>query len=240
MTKDNWNKVRDAIEQGIETGALKPGARLPTEPEIAAAHGVGRHSVRRALGELARSGCLSIEQGRGTFVLPQPVIEYSIGKRTRLRRNFEGSGVDISSVDLGADRRIALRHEQESLRLSEGSELVETRRMTLADGLPVSFGALFHGADRFPDFPERRNVLGSVSAVYKSYGIDDYLRARTSVEARPAKPDEIKRLRQHPHMPVMVVRAVDALPDGTPIAMSEVIWSAARVKFQFQPEDDPS
>jgi GntR family phosphonate transport system transcriptional regulator len=38
-------------------------------------------------------------------------------------------------------------------------------------------------------------------------------------------------LRQHPDLSVTVIRAVDALPDGTPISMSEVIWAASRVKF---------
>ena len=85
MPKDTWTKVRDAIASDLSTGLLKPGARLPTEPELIERFGVGRHSVRRALADLAREGRLSIEQGRGTFVLPTPTIEYAIGRRTRLR-----------------------------------------------------------------------------------------------------------------------------------------------------------
>jgi GntR family phosphonate transport system transcriptional regulator len=39
-------------------------------------------------------------------------------------------------------------------------------------------------------------------------------------------------------MPVLVVRAVDRTPDGDPFAHSEVIWSAARVKFSINPDED--
>jgi GntR family phosphonate transport system transcriptional regulator len=39
-------------------------------------------------------------------------------------------------------------------------------------------------------------------------------------------------------MPVMVVRAVDQMLDGTPIAFTEVVWSAARVKFSINPDED--
>ena len=236
--RDSWTKIKDAIEQDIESGVLQPGARLPTEAELQARHRTGRHSVRRALAELARDGSLSIEQGRGTFVLPQPKIEYTIGRRTRLRKNFGAQGIDVSGEALGSDRLPAPKRVAKALQLSEGAEVIVTRRLTRADGVPVSFGSLFHDAARFAEFSDRRSVLGSVSSVYQSYGIDDYLRGETTVYARPAKLEEAQRLRQHVDMPVMVIRAVDTLPDGTPISFSEVIWSATRVRFTFCSDEE--
>lgn len=232
------NTIKDAIEKDIDDGTLAPGARLPTEAELQAIYATGRHSVRRALAELARDGRLSIEQGRGTFVLPRPRIEYAIGRRTRLRRNLGAQGIDVAGEALGSERLAALPRVAQALGLDEGAEVVVTRRLTRADGVPVSYGALFHDAARFPDFPERRTVFGSVSAAYRSYGIDDYVRGSTTIHARTAKPEEARQLSQHADMPVMLVRAVDTLPDGTPIAYSEVIWSATRVKFTFVPEGD--
>ncbi|MEM1149097.1 MAG: phosphonate metabolism transcriptional regulator PhnF [Pseudomonadota bacterium] len=229
--------IKDAIERDIDTGVLAPGARLPTEPELQAIYATGRHSVRRALAELARDGRLSIEQGRGTFVLPRPRIDYAIGRRTRLRRNLGAQGIDVAGEALGCELLPASARVAEALRLNGGAEVVVTRRLTRADDVPVSFGALFHDATRFAEFAERRAVLGSVSAVYRSYGIDDYVRGSTTIHARSAKPEEARQLKQHADMPVMLVRAVDTLPDGTPIAFSEVIWSATRVKFSFAPDD---
>lgn len=76
------------------------------------------------------------------------------------------------------------------------------------------------------------------TAVYQSYGITDYLRGQTQIHARPARGEEPRQLHQHADMPVLVVRAVDTLLDGTPIAHSEVIWSAARVKFSINLDED--
>lgn len=235
--RDSWNKIRDAIEQDIEDGILTPGGRLPTEQALQDLHGTGRHSVRRALAELARDGVVSIEQGRGTFVLPQPRIEYTIGRRTRLRRNLGAQGIDVASEALGSDRLPAAPRVARALGLTEGDEVTATYRLTRADSLPVAFGALYHDAARFPDFPERRAAMGSVSAVYRSYGIEDYLRGSTTMHARPAKPEEAQRLGQHADMPVMLLRAVDTLPDRTPIAFSEVVWSATRVRFTVDLEE---
>ncbi len=219
-------------------GVLEPGAKLPTEPELVQAYGAGRHSVRRAVAELAKQGHLSVEQGRGTFVQPRPMLEYTIGPRTRMRRNMKAQGVDVSSEDLGVEVTQASERVAETLDLDVGAPVIASRRLSLADGVPVSFGTIFHDAVRFAAYPQRRQVLGSVSAVYASYGIADYLRQSTKMYARPARAEEARQLRQHPDMPVIVIRAVDAELDGTPLSYSEVIWSAARVTFHLSTTED--
>ncbi len=238
MARDKWRDIRAEIEQDIMDGVLEPGAKLPTEPELVAVYAAGRHSIRRAVAELAKEGFLSVEQGRGTFVQPHTLLEYSVGTRTRLHKNLGAQGVDVAGEALGAERLDATKRVAENLWLEIGAPVIATRRMTLADGVPVSFGTLYHDAARFPDFPERRRAMGSVSSVYKSYGIADYLRGSTQLHARPARAVEAQQLRQHPDMPVIVVRAIDTLKDGTPIAFSQVIWSAARVKFTIPMSED--
>lgn len=238
MTRDRWREIRALIEQDIMDGVMEPGAQLPTEAELVRLYGAGRHTVRRAVAELAKSGHLSVEQGRGTFVQPRPMIDYAIGRRTRMRRNLVPQGIDIHSETLGAERIAARGRVARLLNLSEGAPVMATRRRSLADGVPVSAGTLYHDAARFPDFAERRRVMGSTTAVYESYGIADYLRGETRIHARPARGEEARLLHQHPDMPVLVVRAVDRTPDGDPFAHSEVIWSAARVKFSINPDED--
>lgn len=231
MSRERWRDIRAAIERDIMDGILEPGARLPTEPELVRTYGAGRHSVRRAVADLARVGHLSVEQGRGTFVQTRPMLSYTIGPRTRMRRNLNDQGLAVSGESLGSERLAAEAAVAESLGLAPGAPVVATRRLSRADGVPVSLGTLYHDAARFPDFAERREAMGSVSAVYASYGIEDYLRGTTSLQARPAAPEEARSLHQHPDMPVIVVRAVDIEPDGRPLAYSHVIWSAARVRF---------
>jgi GntR family transcriptional regulator, transcriptional repressor for pyruvate dehydrogenase complex len=56
----------------IEQGRLKPGDRLPTEPQLAAAHGVSRTVVREAVHQLKSQGLLRSRQGLGVFVSTPP------------------------------------------------------------------------------------------------------------------------------------------------------------------------
>lgn len=231
MSKTTWTVIRDAIEQDISQGILTKGDKLPTEPELAKSFGVGRHSVRRAVADLAKTGKISVEQGRGTFVQSGPILTYQIGRRTRLRDNLDSLGIDVSRQMLSARIRTASDDVRAKLHLPPGSEVSESLYHTEADGQPIAFGYAYHSTERFPGYVERRAVMGSVTATYKSYGIEDYVRAETAVSARPATPEETKQLRQHPDLPVMIVTSLDTLPDGTPISLSQVVWSSARVRF---------
>ncbi len=231
MAKTNWKTIRDDIAQRILEGALQPGDKLPTEPELAATFSVGRHSVRRAVADLARIGKLSVEQGRGTFVEPTPRIEYAIALRTRLRDNLKGQAHDIRRELLSSRITTAPEAVAKALKLPQDAQVLESKRITCADDVPLAIGFGYRSDDRFPGFGERREVLGSVTETYKSYGVEDYIRMRTSIRSRQSTSEENRLLRQHPDMPVTVVRSIDALPDGTPIAYSDVVWSALRVEF---------
>ncbi|MBU2937738.1 MULTISPECIES: phosphonate metabolism transcriptional regulator PhnF [Pacificibacter] len=237
MNRNKWSIVCDGIEMAITSGQYPPGEKLPTEPELAIQFGVGRHSVRRAIAELAKAGKVSVEQGRGTFVESGPLLEYAIGQRTRLRKNLLSQGVDIHGELLDAQIITASAEVARALNLGEGAQVLQSQRITFGDGVPLAFGRAFHCPNRFPDFVARRDVLGSATEAYKTYGIDDYLRAQTTMHARLAQAHEAKTLKLHPQTAVMVVRAIDQLLDGTPISFSEVIWAASRVKFTMTNED---
>lgn len=238
MPRLTWTMIRDAIAADIENGTLEPGDRLDTEPKLAERFGVGRHSVRRAVEALAKDGKVSVEQGRGTFVEAAPRLIYTIGRRTRLRKNLLPQGVEVTGDLLDANQVPASGRVSKALGLETGSTVIESRRITCADGLPIAFGATYHDASRFSEIVQRRDLLGSLTAAYRSYGIEDYVRGETEMHARSARPDEAKTLRQHPDMPVIVVRSVDTELDGTPLAYAQVIWSSARVKFTMGGNDE--
>ena len=56
----------------IDSGSLRPGDRLPTEAQLAAAHGVSRTTVREAVHQLQSRQRVVSRQGSGVFVAPPP------------------------------------------------------------------------------------------------------------------------------------------------------------------------
>ena len=63
-----YQAIADAIAREIDTGALAPGAKLPTHRQLAAGLKVALTTVTRGYAEAGRRGLVSGEVGRGTFV----------------------------------------------------------------------------------------------------------------------------------------------------------------------------
>lgn len=61
-------KVINCLTDGMVSGELKPGDKLPTEPELAATLGAARTSVREATKILTYLGVLESRRSEGTFV----------------------------------------------------------------------------------------------------------------------------------------------------------------------------
>lgn len=62
------NQVVKQITDSIIAGDLKPGDKLPTEPELCENFGIGRNSVREAIKILETYGVVYIKRAEGTFV----------------------------------------------------------------------------------------------------------------------------------------------------------------------------
>ena len=57
----------------IDSGALQPGDRLPTEQQLASSHGVSRTVVREAVHQLKSRQLVVSRQGSGVYVAPAPI-----------------------------------------------------------------------------------------------------------------------------------------------------------------------
>lgn len=61
-------QVIDRLSQAIISGELKPGDKIPTEPELAESFKIGRSSIREGIRILIAYGVLEIRRPEGTFV----------------------------------------------------------------------------------------------------------------------------------------------------------------------------
>ncbi|MBW4703680.1 winged helix-turn-helix domain-containing protein [Micromonospora sp. RL09-050-HVF-A] len=63
-----FRQLADLLRDRITSGALAPGASLPSELRLAQEYGLSRTSVRQAVALLRSEGLVIVEPPRGTFV----------------------------------------------------------------------------------------------------------------------------------------------------------------------------
>ena len=83
-----YQQLAELLRERIVAGEYAEGARIPSEPELAAAFSIGRPTVRQATEALVRSGLVERRRGAGTFVLGRPpeVDLFSLGGTVRAFR----------------------------------------------------------------------------------------------------------------------------------------------------------
>lgn len=80
----------EQVLQYLSSGSLKPGDQLPTVRQMAAELRVNFNTVARAYRMLDEAGLISTQQGRGTYIVDQPVAEQTaILKRDALEAQLE-------------------------------------------------------------------------------------------------------------------------------------------------------
>lgn len=121
------DRVVAALHEDIEKGRLAAGARLPTEPELAASFGVSRTVIREAVSRLKADGIVVSRQGAGVFVSTAPlqrsfrIRDAEVGSGVALREIFElrlcleVEGAGLAAVRRSQDDLATLRHWLEEM-----------------------------------------------------------------------------------------------------------------------------
>jgi GntR family transcriptional regulator len=127
------------LKERITSGALPPGERLPSEPSLAAAHGLSRVTIRRALDGLARDGLITRQPGSGTFVTgagsSPPVVADLSNMLAHLVAMGRATRVKLLSFAYVAPPAAVMT----ALKLAAGERAQHSLRVRYMDGAPFSF-----------------------------------------------------------------------------------------------------
>ncbi len=229
-----WRSIAQRLSSEIGPGGLRPGARLPTEAQLAARFEVNRHTVRRAIESLVRTGLVRVEQGRGSFVADD-VIDYTVTGRTRFnewirRQNREPTGQVLQVRELAATQAVAA-----GLGVERGSKVVLMERLGFANRVPVSLGAHHFSPDRLPGILDALQSHPSVTEALAAVGVADYVRQSTRVSARLPSVVEANLLQVGRTRPILVCDNVNVDAAGQVVEFGVTRYPSTRVQVVFEP-----
>jgi GntR family transcriptional regulator len=228
--------IADQLRHQIESGELAPGARLPSERELAAQYGTARNTAREAVRLLSDAGLVIAEHGRGSFVRPDaPLIRLG---NDRYSTKYRETGLSPFLLEcakqgktgrfevLGIERVQPPPEVAERLKVSPKTKSVLRRENVFyADDDPV------HRVTTYIPWPIAEGTGLLQEEVPHPYGIHGVLedrghvmtRMREEVTARMPHPDEIRYLKLRPGVPVIDVWHTSLDQDGEPYELTRFV-----------------
>lgn len=100
------DQVMAQLELLIAGGEWPVGSKIPPEPELVAALGVGRNTVREAVRALEHAGLLEPRRGDGTYVRAATDLGAALSRRAQ-RRGGSAAVLDILDVRASLERDAA-------------------------------------------------------------------------------------------------------------------------------------
>lgn len=229
-----WRQIVKALSAEIGPAGLKPGARLPTEAQLATRFAVNRHTVRRAIDALVRAGLVRVEQGRGSFVADD-VIDYPVETRTRFsewirRQNREPSGQVLHVREVAATLAVAT-----GLGVVRGEKVAVMERLGMANGVPISLGSHHFSPAHLPGILPALRDSPSITAALLAVGVSDYVRQSTRVSARLPTSVEANLLQVGRTRPILLCENVNVDEAGRVVEFCLARYPSTRVQVVFEP-----
>ena len=209
------DQIIDQIIAMIADGKLKPGDKLPSETALMEQFGVGRSSLREAVGALSLIGMLTVRPGHGTHVSPSAGDSFSkplrwgmfVGWREKLHEFIEARiAIEQTLVGMAAERAT----EEDIREIRNGHNLLKTTKLTKRKAIHADL--VFHTSianashnsvlARFLDelrqpvkswMEQKASLFGGYDQVYEQHEkILDAIQARDPVRAQKAIRDHLE------------------------------------------------
>ena len=240
-----YRQIANHLREDIEEGTLQPGARLPSERELAEHYNVERATAHRAVQELHIGGYVTAYPGRGVFVR-EPVTA------RMLVRNPQPSAADLGydpAEEVISSGRADLKSGwsapgpappfvTEVMSLEPGTDVpCYSWDMYELDGTFLMSGKTFYHPNLFFAHPELNE--DDPNRAFGSYGVieddeESALRHEDRVSARIPSPDEVRWMDLDPGIPLLtVVRISTRIQTGEAVEVQQLRLPASRNELSF-------
>jgi GntR family transcriptional regulator len=233
-------QIAAALRAAIESGEIRPGAKLPSERELAATHDVARNTAREAIRQLAESGLVTAQHGRGVFVRNKPRL-IRLGQSRYSKKLREETGLSPFHAEVQKQKRTpnAVLTEigrvvpppliAERLHVDPHTESVVRREnWYFADAEPMQIGVTFIPWEIAKDSALAVNDDLGPGDLYARFEDKGHLitYTREEITARMPTPKEARGLMLPDGVPVLVVLHTGLDQDAQPFEATEFIMRA--------------
>ncbi|PRX32459.1 GntR family transcriptional regulator [Orenia metallireducens] len=163
-----YYQLENIIREKVEKGDYGVEEQIPSERELSELFKLSRMTVRRALNELVEEGILYRKRGQGTFVARKKIesVPELIGFNEHIKaRGMKPENKVIEQRVMPCSKLIA-----EKLQVKEGSKVIFTNRLRLADREPLAIEKSYVPYELCPILLDEDLAEGSIYECLKQSG----------------------------------------------------------------------
>jgi GntR family transcriptional regulator len=208
--------VRDGLRRDLISGVYAPGDKLPAEPELAAAYGVSRITLREAVRGLAEEGYLSRRHGVGTYATKKPRLRNNLDANFGVTQLIRAMGMKPGNAGVRVSEEAATDAVGRALAMETGQPVARLERLRTADGDPVVYSVEFVPLSSLRQgLKDLQGLSGSLYELLADLGhpVDHGV---VGVKAVVADQEMARRLLTEPGAPLLYLEQVDYGPGGRP------------------------
>jgi len=241
LAHPKYQDIADRLRAQINSGALAPGQRLPSEPDLAVEYDASRNTVRLAIALLINQGLVVSRQGLGTFVVEPTKPFTALLSRITKPPDEQHASQSLPVVSPAADQRELVRlivehtpaspSVAEKFEITPGDPVVVRRSQYFIGDVPWQLINSYYPSDLAKGTAlEQAGEIpaGSISLLaqlgYPQHGFVD------EIGARMPNAREFDFFKLVSGMPVLVVTRTSYSGDR-PIRLTRYIYRADRVRL---------
>ncbi|MBR3234731.1 MAG: GntR family transcriptional regulator [Atopobiaceae bacterium] len=218
------------VRHRIASGEYAQGDRLPTTTEMCEHYGVSKITVKRAMDDLVMQGLVARRRGSGTYVkgaIATPALAGSENASHQMD-GFTADG-ELLGIETSSDvHEFLVTQPPADIAQQLGMEADEFAyyvcRTRLADGKPQTVEHTYMPLKVIPDLRARHASESIYRYIENELGLKISSAHRVITAIHPS-PEDASRLGISLDTPVISVRQVGYLDDGTPFELSIAIHS---------------
>lgn len=214
-----YAQVKHALKNEIENW-MKPGDLIATEPELEKRYDVSRITIRRALDELESDGLITRQQGRGTFVREQQIVQ-ELPQLQSWSSQMREKGLVPKSKTCEIDLVEPTKEQVQMLKLKPGESIIRIRRLRYANDEPICIMTNYLPQTLVPGVEKNGLVNDSLYETLAKYGLKP-ARAEDRVEARTPTEREASQLHITKWAPLLQVTRLTRNNNNEPLYIAVV------------------
>lgn len=234
--------VKETLKKEILEGAYAENTKIPSEKDLCIRFDVSRITVRKAIQELVKEGCLYTQQGKGTYVAEydRAKINQSLRIITSFSDTIMKKGYNAGTHFLKSETLIVDFAFSKILDLDIGDQLIKVSLLGTADGIPVVvYESFFELSLGLRIIEEAKNKI-QLQKAFSTLDLYEHINGITpkyvdqTFEAVGADKKTAPLLKVLPGEPLVLITSIVYTAEERPMEYRKSYYHSGKYRFQLR------